>query len=133
MIASSSMDFFSPAKRTTDPPEFGEINRHVILTGAGFSKNWGGYLGNEMWGAILSHTRVQGNKRLHGLLLRETNFEMALAEVQRGNNRHDQEDLNGAVRDAFVLQDRNEGHKLSWQKVATREKKKTLLEPPHLS
>src|SRR5260370_27028386 len=51
----------------------------VLLTGAGFSKNWGGRLAREVTNDLMS--RLQGNQHLLQLLNR-TNFEDVLAQVQ---------------------------------------------------
>src|ERR1700726_1338130 len=31
------------------------VKNAILLTGAGFSKNFGGFLGSELWGRIFSH------------------------------------------------------------------------------
>jgi hypothetical protein len=56
--------------------------QHSALLGAGFSKNWGGYLAAEMVGAMLSDPLVERSDRLRRLLLEELDFEAALAEVR---------------------------------------------------
>ena len=37
---------------------------YVLLTGAGFSKNWGGWIANDLWSVILSHPLTQKNDKL---------------------------------------------------------------------
>jgi hypothetical protein len=51
----------------------------VLLTGAGFSKNWGGRLAREVTNDLMS--RLQDNQHLLQLLNR-ANFEDVLAHVQ---------------------------------------------------
>ena len=52
----------------------------VLLTGAGFSRNWGGRLAKEVNTAIAM--RVQNDPQLALLLHRNLNFEEALTELQ---------------------------------------------------
>jgi hypothetical protein len=56
------------------------FNKKVLLTGAGFSRNWGGRLAREMWEEIFSHRAVQQRPTLR-TLLRTPFFENALAEI----------------------------------------------------
>jgi hypothetical protein len=96
--------------------DLGRLDRRVLLSGAGLSRNWGGYLVSEMWGAILSDPRVQAHPKLRDLLLREMNFETALAIVQTRHQTFDkscQQAMDEAVRSAFRLQDANNCHALT--------------------
>ena len=68
------------------------IDKRVVLTGAGFSRNWGGYLASEMWGAILGHPAVEANGRLRQALLDQTDFEAALFEVRTRRDHFKQQD-----------------------------------------
>ena len=52
----------------------------VLLTGAGFSANWGGKLAREVNTAVAR--RVSNDANLAALLDRNPNFEEALAELQ---------------------------------------------------
>jgi hypothetical protein len=58
---------------------------HLLLTGAGFSYNWGGYLASEAFEFLLSVT--DGDDDLRSLLWREhqahLGFEDTLAKLQR--------------------------------------------------
>ena len=96
--------------------DLGRLDRRVLLSGAGLSRNWGGYLASEMWGAILSDPRVQEQPRLRELLLKEMNFETALSVVQARTEAFEDSSrraLDEAVRSAFRLQDANNCHALS--------------------
>jgi hypothetical protein len=82
---------------------------HVLLTAAGFSKIWGGFLAAELWGLVVSDPRVRARSNIDQLLHASLNFEDALAraEVTQRDN-YDEEDrvaLRGAVLRAFELQD----------------------------
>jgi len=47
----------------------------LLLTGAGFSRPFGGYLASEMWALIFRQPEVSGSERLRTEMLREMNFE----------------------------------------------------------
>lgn len=78
----------------------------VLLTGAGFSYNWGGRLAREFNTAVAM--RVQGHPELADLLRRNPNFEEALAELQnecatsaRSEARQRLDELESAIVGAF--------------------------------
>lgn len=58
----------------------------IILLGAGFSRNWGGYLGSEVFEYLLSCPEVGGDPTLREMLwrTRTEGFEVALGELQAG-------------------------------------------------
>ncbi len=43
----------------------------IILTGAGFTNNFGGFLAKDMWAAIFNSPSIQGSKKLKELLLQD--------------------------------------------------------------
>ena len=53
----------------------------VLLTGAGFTHNFGGLLAKDMWAAIFNNHRVQNNFRLRTLLLDQHDFESVYFDV----------------------------------------------------
>src|SRR5438874_4012487 len=53
----------------------------LLLLGAGFSRNWNGWLADEVMGKILA--RLAADEELHLLLSRSTNFEDAISQVQQ--------------------------------------------------
>lgn len=55
--------------------------KNVLLTGAGFTKDFGGYLGDEMWAAILSQKEISTYPKLRQILLSLRNYEQAYQEV----------------------------------------------------
>ncbi|MBP9829201.1 MAG: SIR2 family protein [Proteobacteria bacterium] len=62
---------------------------NYILTGAGFSKNWGGWLSQELWNFLIGHAEVQQDEKLKELLWNniDNGFEHALCEAkQRAEN-----------------------------------------------
>lgn len=59
--------------------------KHILLLGAGFSKNWGGLLATEVFDYLIGHDEVAGDVYLRKLLWDHRTsggFENALAEVQ---------------------------------------------------
>lgn len=60
-----------------DPNNFG---RRVLLTGAGWTKNWGGYLSEEFTNRLLSKPQVRAKRRLLDLC-HSSNFEDALQKA----------------------------------------------------
>ncbi len=62
---------------------------NYILTGAGFSKNWGGWLSQELWNFLIGHAEIQQDEELKELLWNniDNGFEHALFEAkQRAEN-----------------------------------------------
>src|SRR6185312_12628508 len=53
---------------------------HILLTGAGFTRNWGGWLANEIEGDLLQ--RLRDNREVHSRVHQADGFEAALAELQ---------------------------------------------------
>ena len=96
------------------------VEKHVVLVGAGLSRNWGGYLASEMWSAILSQHWIENHGRVRSLLLRETDFEVALAAVESsaaGFTAVEREAMRNAVLSAFAEHDRNLCHALDDESV----------------
>lgn len=64
--------------------------KHYLLLGAGFSRNWGGWLADEAFEYLLGRTEILGDPELVRLLWRHHvagGFEAALAEVQENYRR----------------------------------------------
>jgi hypothetical protein len=62
--------------------DLGNFAKYALITGAGWSRNWGGRIASEVWQTVMDHPRVSGNSRLRELLLAEPYFEAALGTVQ---------------------------------------------------
>lgn len=92
MIGMSSHErWFTPAK-------------NVLLTGAGFTKNFGGCLASEMWSMILNQPEIrQSPKSLRPFLLEELNYEDAYDKVITSNNYTEEEKsaFTTAIRSAY--------------------------------
>jgi hypothetical protein len=88
-------------------PMLGTFSKRVLLTGAGWSKNWGGQLASEVWSSLIGHPHIRANARLRELLLEETAFEVALGKaVAAPFTPSDRSQLEQAVLDTFVGMDR---------------------------
>ena len=81
----------------------GTFSKHILLTGAGWSKNWGGQVANEVWQSLIGNAAVRGNPRLRDLLLREASFELALGQTHLAPfTVNDRQELERALHDTFV-------------------------------
>jgi aminoglycoside phosphotransferase family enzyme len=83
---------------------------YVLLLGAGFSKNWDGWLGVEAFEYLLGYSAIRDNARLRDILWKyqfSGGFEDALAEVQTAflndpaQHRTDFEAMQGGVSQMF--------------------------------
>jgi SIR2-like domain len=88
----------------------------MLLTGAGFSRNWGGLLANEAFEYLLGCKEIDGalRDRLWKTKEARKNFEDTLGELQNEYQRQRTawavmalERLEGAIRDMFAAMDRN--------------------------
>jgi SIR2-like domain len=66
------------------PDRYYQPKSTILLTGAGFSKPFGGYLASEMWSIIFNQLNSSDAQRLRGLLLGELNYERAYDLVMNG-------------------------------------------------
>lgn len=74
----------------------GDFGKKALLTGAGFSKNWGGRLASEVWADVFSNRVVQARDRVRSALLRERSFEAVMHEVLT-NDAYDMEDRHAII------------------------------------
>jgi hypothetical protein len=85
----------------------GKFSNRVLLTGAGWSRNWGGQLANEVWSSLIGHQRIRNNGRLRDLLVKESAFEQAMGMTRAAPyTALDRQDLEQAVLDTFIAIDR---------------------------
>lgn len=67
---------------------------YVLLLGAGFSRNWGGWLADEVFEYLLGHSDVANDYHLKTILWKHKKsggFEEALAEIQHDTQRNSKE------------------------------------------
>jgi|SRR3989344_1362995 len=63
----------------------------ILLTGAGFTKNFNGFLGKDMWSMIFNDYRIQNCPKIKNLLLENFDFEAVYSEVVNGKGFDDNE------------------------------------------
>lgn len=56
---------------------------NIILTGAGFTKNFGGFLADEMWAVIFNHPRIKEQSKVRNLMLDDFDYESIYHKVLR--------------------------------------------------
>lgn len=82
-----------------------EYSQHILLTGAGFTKNFGGLLAKEMWSIIFN--KIQSYPRLKKVLFDNPDYESIYYEVMTGD--YDDEErsaIDVAIFDAYrILED----------------------------
>ena len=69
----------------------------ILLTGAGFTHNFGGFLAREMWSKIFNNPLVQANSEARSLLLNDPDFESVYTAKMQYN-----EDVIKIIRQAVV-------------------------------
>jgi hypothetical protein len=83
------------------------ISNIALLTGAGFTCDFGGYLADEMWSLIFSHPKIQDNKHIRQLMLRDFNYESIYHAILYTNSmplQHEEwrEDDRQAIKSAMI-------------------------------
>lgn len=66
----------------------------IIFTGAGFTKNYGGFLAEEMWARIFNDPKVQASARIRALLENDFDFERVYSNVFDGPVSYTDEERN---------------------------------------
>jgi hypothetical protein len=79
------------------------IKNRLLLTGAGFSKNFGGYLASEMWAQIFNTNWVGESDTLRQILIGNQNFESVYSKVldDPASTPDDRDRIKQAVRNAY--------------------------------
>ena len=79
-----------------------EINRQILLTGAGFTKNFGGFLASEMWAQIFNSRHIKPHKKLGEILRHDFDYESVYNRVLvGGNSAEERKALEMALLDAY--------------------------------
>ncbi|MBI2932276.1 MAG: SIR2 family protein [Planctomycetes bacterium] len=84
-----------------------QLSEFVLLTGAGFTKNFGGLLGNEMWPRIVGNKLVQQSPYLRPKLQADSNYESVYSGVMKdtGASPEDKKRLHDAIYHAYHVLD----------------------------
>jgi len=85
--------------------------RIILLTGAGFTKNFGGFLGIEIWDKILYHENIQNCPWIKNKMLgsEDFNYESLYTSIINSPLSGDANNVNAidsAVKDAYDLQNK---------------------------
>jgi hypothetical protein len=67
-----------------------EFAKKILLTGAGFTKNFGGFLAREMWSKIFNHPKIQSRQHLRKLLMEDYDYESVYSKVLGGDYTDDE-------------------------------------------
>jgi len=74
----------------------------ILLTGAGFTHNFGTPLADGMWAYLFSHPQIQSNPKLRGLLLDTFDFEDIYQQVVEGDYEpSEKQAIAAAIRGAY--------------------------------
>jgi len=81
----------------------------LLLTGAGFTKNFDGFLASEMWAKIFNNPVVQKTEKIRKLLLEDFDFESVYASVTASSvfTDEDKRSFQNAVSEAYKKLDDN--------------------------
>jgi hypothetical protein len=66
---------------------------NVLFTGAGFTKNFGGFLAKEMWSKIFNNPSVQSYSRVKKLLINDFDYESIYHRILNGNYSEDEKNV----------------------------------------
>ncbi|MBU0630725.1 MAG: SIR2 family protein [Candidatus Margulisbacteria bacterium] len=78
----------------------------ILLTGAGFSCNFGGFLSDEIWALIFNNPLIQANVNIRNKLLNDFNFESVYNDILINFPQNDQNIFQNSVIEAFNVQER---------------------------
>ncbi len=79
-----------------------DYSEKILLTGAGFTHNFGGPLATEMWAWIFNSKFIQSERSLRELMLKDFDFESVYYKVMEGKYKADQKKaMQEAVLTAF--------------------------------
>ena len=83
-----------------------QYNQHILLTGAGFTKNIGGLLAKEMWSKIFNNPLIQQTSRVKQILLNNYDYESVYYSITNGDHTiQEKEAINHAILNAYRILD----------------------------
>ena len=68
-------------------------SENVLFTGAGFTKNFGGFLAKEMWSKIFNDPHVQSYPRIKELLVNDFDYESIFHRILNANYSEDEKNV----------------------------------------
>lgn len=79
-----------------------ESSEHILLTGAGFTKNFGGLLAIEMWAEIFNHEKIQAQPKIKELMSNDFDYESIYDSIMKDSNKdNEKEAIDDAVKSAY--------------------------------
>ena len=93
---------------TTNPEVFINVHlpcsQHILLTGAGFTHNFGAPLANQLWALIFNHSKVQNTERVRAALLGNSDFETVYHTIMDGQqySKEEKQAIESAVFDGYL-------------------------------
>lgn len=86
-------------------------SKNILLTGAGFTKNFGGLLASEMWAEIFNYEKIQSYPKIKELMWDESNsfdYESIYNSIKENSYADDEKEaFNDAVKSAYEYIDTN--------------------------
>ena len=67
-----------------------QSSEHILLTGAGFTKNFGAPLAIEMWATIFNHKKIQTQPRIKDLMKDNFDYESIYTSIIKGSYTEDE-------------------------------------------
>ncbi|RCV65873.1 hypothetical protein C5S53_01545 [Methanophagales archaeon] len=87
-------------KKTKDNNMNFQSGKHILLTGAGFTKNFGAPLAIEMWATIFNHKKIQTQPGIKELMMDNFDYESIYTSIIEGSYTEDEKK---AIRDAVMF------------------------------
>lgn len=80
-----------------------QVNKFVLLSGAGFTRDFGGFLANEMWALIFNQPELNRYPRVKSLMQNDFDYESIYYKVAEGNefNEDERKTLTAAIFSAY--------------------------------
>ena len=85
-----------------------QSSKHVLLTGAGFTKNFGTPLASEMWAEIFNHKKIQAQPKIKKLMLDDFDYESIYDSIMMEDSTYTPDErkaINDAVWSAYNYMD----------------------------
>lgn len=77
-------------------------SENILLTGAGFTKNFGGLLASEMWAEIFNHEKIQSQMKIKELMSDDFDYESIYYSIMEGSYTGDEKEaMDDAVKSAY--------------------------------
>lgn len=78
-------------------------SQHILLTGAGFTHNFGAPLANHLWAIIFNHRKVQNSEKVRSVLLGNSDFETVYHIITEGQySEEEKQAIESAVFDGYL-------------------------------